>query len=165
MSTEIATSTELTGTIRSLLDEYRKAVEELITVINPLSSNEIILVRDHQTMNADCRSVQAILSHIVYAGYGYTNFIEKSRGSDKPRRPKLFHQEVQPYLDELVSMVDYCEDFFVQHPSIPLEEKDNSKKITTHWGQQYDVEQLMEHAIVHILKHRRQIRKMITVES
>ena len=34
-----------------------------------------------------------------------------------------------------------------------------SEKIHSPWGVVYDVEQLMEHAIVHILRHRRQIEK------
>jgi hypothetical protein len=29
----------------------------------------------------------------------------------------------------------------------------------TSWGQLYDIEQLMEHAIVHVLRHRRQIEQ------
>ena len=41
-----------------------------------------------------------------------------------------------------------------------LEQQNNLLKITTGWGQQYDIEQLMEHAIVHILRHKRQIEKI-----
>lgn len=33
------------------------------------------------------------------------------------------------------------------------------KKIFTSWNQVYDIEQVTEHAIVHILRHRRQIEK------
>ena len=32
-------------------------------------------------------------------------------------------------------------------------------KMIVRWGPQYDLEQLLEHAIVHILRHRRQIEK------
>ena len=35
------------------------------------------------------------------------------------------------------------------------------KKIITSWGQRYDIDQLLEHAIVHVLKHRRQIERFI----
>jgi hypothetical protein len=38
-----------------------------------------------------------------------------------------------------------------------LEVFDDAKKMKTNWQQFYDMEQLMEHAIVHILRHRRQI--------
>ena len=33
--------------------------------------------------------------------------------------------------------------------------------IKTEWGQEYDFEQLLEHAIVHILRHRRQIERFL----
>ena len=42
-----------------------------------------------------------------------------------------------------------------------MEENDPSKKIKVRWGQLYDPEQLMEHAIVHILRHRRQIENFL----
>ena len=41
-----------------------------------------------------------------------------------------------------------------------LEEANNALKIKTSWGQLYDIEQLTEHAIVHILRHQRQIEKI-----
>ena len=36
-----------------------------------------------------------------------------------------------------------------------------NNKIITSWGQSYDFEQLFEHAIVHILRHRRQIERFL----
>ena len=42
-----------------------------------------------------------------------------------------------------------------------LEESDNIKKLTTRWGQMYNIEQLLEHAIVHVLRHRRQIERFL----
>jgi uncharacterized damage-inducible protein DinB len=150
---------ELTGTIKALLDEYKKAVGELIRVIKPLGSTEIIVIRDDKTTNPDCTSVQTILTHVIYAGYGYANYIEIHLGSNKQRPPKQYFEDAESYIEQLNSMFAYCENFFSEHPSIQLEEKDNLKKITTNWGQQYDIEQFMEHAIVHVLKHRRQIEK------
>lgn len=153
---------ELTGTIRALLDEYRKAINELIAVIKPLTRDEIVIVRDSKTANENCRSVQTILTHVVYAGYGYTNFIENNLGHKKERRPKQLFETADEYSLELNGMFDYCENFFIEHPNIKLEEYDPSKKILTHWGQAYDIDQIMEHAIVHVLKHRRQIQRFVS---
>lgn len=36
-----------------------------------------------------------------------------------------------------------------------------SAVIHSQWGVTYDLEQLLEHAIVHVLRHRRQIEKFI----
>jgi hypothetical protein len=33
--------------------------------------------------------------------------------------------------------------------------------LLTGWGQHYDIEQMMEHAIVHVLRHRRQVEKFV----
>ena len=106
------------------------------------------------------RSIQTILTHVVYAGGGYITFIENHTGYKKERPPKIFFENVNPYIEELNRMLDYTENFFVNNLSIQVEETDNSKKINTSWGQRYDIEQLMEHAIVHILRHRRQLDKM-----
>lgn len=152
---------ELTGTIKALLDEYRKAINELIVVIKPLSAKEIITIRDDKTANENCRSVQTILTHIVYAGYGYTNFIETHLGTKKARRPKKLFEKAGEYIEELNGMFDDCQNFFIENPGIELEEYDPSKKILTHWGQVYDIDQMMEHAIVHVLKHRRQIQRFL----
>jgi hypothetical protein len=43
-----------------------------------------------------------------------------------------------------------------------LERYNESEKMKTSWGQVYDIEQLFEHAIVHILRHRRQIENFKT---
>jgi uncharacterized damage-inducible protein DinB len=155
---------ELTGTIKALLDEYRKAINELIAVIKPLSSKEILSIKDDKTTNENCRSVQTILTHVVYAGYGYTNFIENNLGDKKQRRPKQFFENAGDYIRELNGMFDDCERFFMNHPALELEEYDSSKKILTHWGQVYDIDQMMEHAIVHILKHRRQVQRFVSLQ-
>src|SRR5689334_22684302 len=152
---------ELTGTIRALLDEYKKAINELIAVIKQLNDGEILVMRDEKTSNDNCRTIQTVLTHVVYAGYGYTNFIENRYGNKKERRPKHLLRNARDYIEELNGMFSYCENFFLENAAIELEEYDPSKKILTHWGQVYDIDQLMEHAIVHVLKHRRQIQRSL----
>ena len=156
---------ELTGTIKALLDEYKKAINELIAVIKLLGTKELLSIRDEKTTDGNCRSVQTILTHVAYAGYGYTNFIDNHLGSKKERRPKKFFENTHEYIEDLNGMFDYCANFFMEHLNIPLEEYDPSKKILTNWGQVYDIDQLMEHAIVHVLKHRRQIQRFLSPQT
>jgi len=58
-------------------------------------------------------------------------------------------------------MFEYNKKLFEDYPDINIEEHDNQKKVLVKWGQLYDVEQLFEHAIVHILRHRRQIERFL----
>ena len=62
-------------------------------------------------------------------------------------------------------MFEYSLNFFQENSNLEIEQLDNTKKINVNWGQQYDIEQLVEHAIVHILRHRRQIEKFIKHEN
>jgi len=152
---------ELAGTIKALLIEYKKAVDELVSVIKPLDSTEIMIIKDDKTPDPNCKSIQNILTHVVYAGYGYTSFIENHLGANKQRRPRQYFETAEEYTNDLNGMLSYCEDFFIQHPTLELEENNHEKKVMTSWGQEYDIEQLMEHAIVHVLKHRAQIERFI----
>jgi hypothetical protein len=36
-----------------------------------------------------------------------------------------------------------------------------AQKVLVRWGQRYDIEQLFEHAIVHVLRHKRQIERFL----
>ena len=148
---------KLAGSINALLDEYKKAINELIMVIKPLNEKSLAMVVDNDTKDPDCKSIQTILSHIVCSGYGYTIYIENSIGFNKPRLERETFHNVNQYIDQLKLMFEYCENFFNSNTNLTIEQTDNSKKITVNWGQQYDIEQLFEHAIVHILRHRRQI--------
>jgi hypothetical protein len=58
-------------------------------------------------------------------------------------------------------MFAYNSQLFDDYPNIALETYNDAGKIHVTWGQSYDVEQLFEHAIVHILRHRRQIERFL----
>ena len=58
-------------------------------------------------------------------------------------------------------MMNYTIQLIDDYPKMNLEESDNVKKLTTRWGQMYNIEQLLEHAIVHVLRHRRQIERFL----
>src|SRR5690606_39753758 len=54
----------------------------------------------------------------------------------------------------------FTENVFKHIKDPELEEFDDSLKMKTSWGQRYDIEQLMEHAIVHVLRHKRQLERI-----
>ncbi|WP_101448419.1 hypothetical protein [Aquimarina sp. MAR_2010_214] len=149
------------GAVGALLDEYEKALTEVLTVLSDVSNHKLIAIVDDKTKDPDCRSIQTILTHMIRAGYCYVIEIRKSLGEQidfVKRKPLSSVKEYQTGLQELFI---YNEQLFKDYPDLYLEEKDPDKKITVAWGQQYNVEQLLEHAIVHILRHRRQIERFL----
>jgi len=149
------------GAIGALLDEYERSISELISVIKEISNQQLSTIIDHETKDEDCRSIQTILTHIVGAGYAYAHYIRTHQGENIARYNRTHLDTARQYIDALHKMFLDTENLFQTHPTIALEESNQDKKMHVSWGQYYDVEQLMEHAIVHILRHRRQIERFI----
>lgn len=149
------------GAIGALLDEYEKALYELIDLIEPISHDKLAILVDKNTDDPDCRSIQTILTHVVSSGYSYAIHIRNHLGENLDFRQKQKLENADDYIQALKNMFDYNLRVFEEYSDINLEEYDPSKKLCTRWGQYYDIEQLLEHAIVHILRHRRQIERFL----
>jgi hypothetical protein len=63
------------------------------------------------------------------------------------------------YSKGLDDVLEFTCNTLVNLSDIDPEEQDNTKKIIKSWQQIYDIAQLMEHTIVHVLRHKRQIEK------
>ncbi|MEO7313002.1 MAG: DinB family protein [Chitinophagaceae bacterium] len=148
------------GAISALLDEYERSLRHLKAAIETIPADALSKIIDAATNDDNCRSVQTILSHVVNSGYGYATSIHNSGGNHLARPAKVFHETIEPYLQDIDSMFAFTENVFQNICDNDLEQLDDRFKIKTGWGQLYDIEQLMEHAIVHILRHRRQIEKI-----
>lgn len=145
------------GATGALLDEYEKAITELQLCITGLSAESLIHVADATTNDPNCKSIQTVLAHVVHAAYGYALYIQGIYQTPGERPEKIIYSDVMEYINDLnkaflftVHVFEKVKDSEVEHPD---------KIMKTTWGQSYDIEQLMEHAIVHILRHRRQIEK------
>ena len=149
------------GAIGALLDEYEKAIADLKEVIIDLTTYQLTEIVDSETKDEACRSIQTILAHTVRAGYTYVIEIRRWLGEDIGYTSDEQLDSVGDFIIALDTMFKYNEKLFLDYPEINIEEYDNDKKINVRWGQSYDVEQLYEHAIVHILRHRRQIERFI----
>ena len=147
------------GAKGALLDEYEKAITELQNVIADISDKDLVTVIDTVTTDENCRSIQTILSHVVSSAYSYAIYIMHYYGHQMVRPEKTFHTTVKDYVRDLTEAFQFTETVFRDIKDSELEQLEQEKKIAARWGQSYDIEQMMEHAIVHILRHRRQIER------
>lgn len=145
----------------ALLDEYEKAIGELKKLVSTVTTEQLLNIVDRETKDEDCRSIQTILSHVVSAGYTYAITIRKHLGESLEYKESVLLNSSTDYNDALSQMMDYTIQLMDDYPNMNLEESDNNKKMVTRWGQMYNIEQLIEHAIVHILRHRRQIERFL----
>ncbi len=147
------------GANGALLDEYERALSDLKQVISDITDQELISIADHQTKDPECVSIQSVLTHVVSSGYSYAVYILKMKGEEVERPPKHFRTRSNDYILDLENMFAYTVDVFRNIQDNELEQYENELKVLTKWGQRYDIEQITEHAIVHVLRHRRQIEK------
>lgn len=146
------------GMIGAILSEYEIALTELKKSIADVTESEMTTLVEPQAKNPNCVSIQVILDHVLLCGYDYLTYIDIDRGNINSswRDEKTFTplQEYPSALDQLLADTTI---FFENFSDKEMNQYDPSKKIKTGWGQLYDYEQMMEHAVMHIYRHRRQI--------
>lgn len=151
------TKTYRKGAVGALLDEYERAVGELKNVISTVDRKNFVVIMDKKTKDPDCVSIQSILNHVVRAGYGYSDYIRKQFGDVLTERKETYELNTpEEACKELNCMLKHTADTLKNKSELTFEKMANNI-ITSGWGQKYDFEQMLEHAIVHILRHRRQI--------
>jgi len=147
------------GATGALLDAYEKSINELHIIIDGITPKELTEIVDSKTDDEDCRSIQTILNHVIRSGYGYARTIRNWLGEDIAPYIQSNMNEISDYQIGLSKMFSYNEKLFDAYPDIKLESYKAEEKMLVSWGQLYDVEQLLEHAIVHVLRHSRQIER------
>lgn len=143
------------GAIGALIDEYEKALGELKSLLLGLSDQQFCLINDHQVAQ-DFKSAKDIVTHIIRSGYNYANYIRGRFGKTALIR-KVEIDCLAGSILELDEMFSYTVDTF-QDKWLMTDEQILNTLIKTSWSV-YDLEGLIEHAIVHVLRHRLQIEK------
>ncbi len=153
----------LEGGLGAILDEMKKASEEFISVIQKIPQPDFIKIVDSQTTDEDCRSIQTICRHVVRSGYGYADYILSALNipTDSPNVNKMEIESPDVVVVELRRMIDYNLKHLYEMNREIIEEKMFVIKFITRWGEEFNFEQILEHAIVHILRHRRQVERFI----
>lgn len=145
------------GGIGAVMDEYERAASELTILISKISESDFSKIVDKETKDEDCRSVQTIVSHVTNSGFGYANYIRDWFGIPKssPERKLLTRDEFKLRFNEMLAYTSEALEGKWEFSDDDIQKV----KMIVRWGPQYDLEQLLEHAVLHIMRHRRQIEK------
>lgn len=147
------------GAVGALMDEYERATAELTRILESISDEEYARIRDTKTEDEDCRSIQTIMTHVVGAGYGYAGYMRDFWGVERAPHERVPIARADTPA-QLRAMLDYTIATLEEHWDLSYEES-NAMQMRVRWGPTYDFEQLFEHAIVHVLRHRRQIERFL----
>ena len=147
------------GAVGALMDEYERAINELAQLVLRLTDSEFEALRDRQTQDDECRSVQKVVNHVVRAGYGHAAYIRRAFGAAL-NRPEIKLGSRAESVEQLGAMRSYTEATLEGHWEM-TDEEISGVEILSGWGSKYDLEQMLEHGIVHVLRHRRQIERFL----
>ena len=116
------------GAIGTFLDEYEKALNELIETINDISEKELAKIIDFETDDKDCKSIQSILTHVVQSGYIYVVEIRKWLGENLDYRSKINFQTAKDYKYALKEMFEFNEQLFIDYQILNCAKTTQRKK-------------------------------------
>lgn len=149
------------GGIGALMDEYERAAFELKSLLENVGEDDYVKIVDAETEDSDCHSMQTIMNHVIHAGYGYANGIrryfsmEHAPLDDERRQIQKsdIGDEIDKVLNYTVETLDgKWEMSYDEMENVIIARKENFSE---------NLEQLLEHAVLHILRHRRQIEKFL----
>ena len=131
--------------LRSCVDTWRKAKEFNIKL--------------PQTDDEDYQSLETLLKHIFRAARGYIMWICGKLNLPDPEiepapEPGLIESKIDDYLDHLSEKW--------KHPLTEIpEEKFHAPTFTSNWGVEYCIDAMLEHAIMHPIRHEFQLKNLI----
>jgi hypothetical protein len=152
-----------TGPIGALMDEYARAAEDLCRVVERFDASTFLAERPSD--DPDTRSPRTICEHVVFACVGYANYLRRMQGLPAPT-PESEERKAQrvgvpapsSFRPALGHGVRSTEEAVEGLRDRPFEEV-AGMALRVGWGALYDPESMLEHAIVHLLRHRRQLER------
>ena len=159
MSTPFIKHPGLSGPFGALMDEYARAADEFCRVAERFEAPRFDAEKPANTQ--ETRSPRAVCLHVIGAAHRYAHYIRKARGVDFVERynadPARLHtaQDVPGLLAEGIVLMEQTVE-----PLLRANEQEiQALTFVVRWGPRYDPEMILEHAVCHLLRHRRQLER------
>jgi hypothetical protein len=141
------------------MDEYARAAADFCRVVEGLTPAQF--ASERPANSPDTRTPRALCTHVYGAARRYSDYIRKARGL--PFTEKFVPEPATidgpaAVRRRLAEALRYTEGALEG-----LYEADEATaaaiKFPVRWGPVYDPDMILEHAIVHLLRHRRQLER------
>jgi len=146
------------GMFGALMDEHARAAEDFCSTVEAVLLTSFL--RRHESADPELFSIQAICAHVVAAAYGHASYIRIARRlprRERPSREELWAEAphgVRPLLARELRFLEETVDGLTGEDAELA-----ALRFQVRWGPTYDPEMMLEHTIVHLLRHRRQIER------
>jgi len=147
------------GAFGALMDEYARAAEDFCRVVATFDKTRFSSEKPNNSETT--RSPRAMCVHVIGGAHRYAHYIRKRLGIDfveryetDPARVRL-SRDVRPLLAEAIKFTEST----VEPLLAMSEEKVLALTFPVRWGPTYDPAMILEHAVCHLLRHRRQLER------
>jgi len=150
------------GALGAVMDLYEQESDLLFDMMKTVKDEDWAIIKDEDTKDEDCRSIQTICQHIVSAGKYYIELLKKGENPEykMPQISSTLANKVE-FETKFKAVLEAQSNYFEGRWDMSDEEID-AIKIKTGWGNILDPETLLEHAVVHVMRHHRQILKFMS---
>jgi len=140
------------GTLGTLMELYQQAVDDFVVYLRARSPAEISASAE---FSGQTIRITGILKHVAHAGFEYANDARRGLG-----KPLLAASAPSDLIADIVSIIPQMAEALegVWHLTDP---EIGKILIDEPWDVRYTLEQIIEHAIVHIPWHKRQCRRVL----
>lgn len=147
------------GMFGALMDEYARAAEDFCRTLEALPPGALDWERPSN--DPDTASVRFLCAHVCGASRRYADYIREARGLAHEASFVFAPTDLKDPEDvrrKLEETLRYTEGSLAGLETA-TEEEVMALSFKVRWGPMYDPEMMLEHAIVHLLRHRRQLER------
>ena len=141
------------------MDEYARAAEEFCRIAESFGEEQF--VEERTSDDPDCVSVRTICVHACGSAWGYANYLRHAQGIEMESPAVPVSERIKDPADVREPLAEAIR--FTEESIAPLRELDeetvDAMEWRVRWGPLYNPESMLEHAIVHLLRHRRQLER------
>jgi DinB superfamily len=146
--------------VHALFDEWDRARRELVALLPRIPTTEL-----EAGDPLDQTRARGILIHVLRSEFGYAMWICDCLGFPQPQRredPKTLssREDFQRGFEDLRAFFERALEPLTDHHLNGPGPGQPPAHFKSRWGEDYGIEQMLEHAICHYLRHRRQLERM-----
>jgi len=141
------------------MDEYARASDEFCRVVEAFDAARFVSERPSNEITT--RTPRAVCIHVCGAAHRYAHYIRKARGLDFVERYELNPERLHAPHDVRALLAEGT--LLMEETVAPLRGATDGEiqafSFNVRWGPRYDPEMILEHAVCHVLRHRRQLER------
>jgi SAM-dependent methyltransferase len=141
------------GALGALIDELERALGEFTGELRTWGESDL----DQLQTPGELRTVRDVAEHVLYSAHIYHSLLRRAFGVDE----RAWSPAPTTCAELCQRLGDVPEEGWelLRDKSDWTDEQLEAVRIHAGWGTDYDLEQLLEHALVHVLRHRRQLER------